>query len=78
MSFGGADQSFELSAILEHLAGMPQLGLGYSTEARDRLPLVAGGIALALARSIAVIEPTAARPRSADLERAFRLFDLLL
>jgi hypothetical protein len=77
-AFKKLDEEIELKPILEHLAGLPQLDLLFSDEVRDRLPLVAGGLSVALARTLQIIEPHHRHPATAQWERAFRIFDTLL
>ena len=47
-----------------------------ATEAR--LPEIVGGLSLALARTITIVERKLKNPSSEHWERAFRIFDLLL
>jgi len=72
------DEEIELSPILEDLAGLPQLDLGYDVETEERIPTIAGGISVALARSFEIIDPEVKNPQTWHWERTFRLFDLLL
>jgi hypothetical protein len=76
-AFRGMDTAIELQPVLDDLAARPQLDVEYSDELRARLPLVAGGISVALARALRILDPAADRPHAADWDRAFRLFDLL-
>jgi hypothetical protein len=76
--FERIDEEIELEPILEHLAGLPQLDRAYSEETEDRLPIVVGGLSVALGRTLKVLDPDRRTPRSEDWERAFRIFDLLL
>lgn len=76
--FEKMEEEIELAPILERLAYLPQLEVELSEEAREQLPLIAGGLSVALARALQIIDPEAGHPRTADWERAFRLFDLLI
>lgn len=76
--FKKMNEEIELLPILERLAGFPQLEIGYSQEIRDRLPMIAGGLSVALARTFTIIDPAAKKPHATDWEQSFRLFDLLL
>jgi hypothetical protein len=76
--FERIDEEIELEPILDHLAGRPQLDRGYSVETEARLPIVAGGLSVALGHTLKVLDPDRRTPRSEDWERAFRMFDLLL
>src|SRR6202011_2199232 len=55
--FRRIDEQIELQPILDHLAALPPLDLAYSTETEARLPAIAGGISVALARTFKVIDP---------------------
>jgi hypothetical protein len=76
--FERIDEEIALEPILEHLAGLPQLDRAYSEETEDRLPIVVGGLSVALGRTLRVIDPDRRTPRSEDWDRAFGIFDLLL
>jgi hypothetical protein len=77
-AFRAMDTAIELQPVLDDLAARPQLDAEYSDELQKRLPLVAGGISVALARAFKILDPTADKPHGTELERAFHLFDLLL
>jgi hypothetical protein len=52
--------------------------MAYDVETESRLPRVAGGLSVAVARSLKIIDPDLRNPSSRHWERAFRLFDLLM
>jgi len=72
------DETIDLGRILERIATVPQLDRSLSAETSARLPLLVGGIALALARSFTIIDSELTNPSTKHWERAFRLFDLVL
>jgi Domain of unknown function (DUF1931) len=74
--FKQLEMEIELQPILEQLATYPPLGVSLSMETEARLPLIAGGLGVALARKI--IDPTIKNPQSEHWERATHTFDLLL
>jgi Domain of unknown function (DUF1931) len=76
--FRKLDEELELQPILEHLTALPPLDLAYGAETEARLPQIAGGLSLALARTLKIIDPDLKNPRSEHWERSFRIFDLLL
>jgi hypothetical protein len=76
--FRRLDEEIELKPILEQLATMPLLDLSLSDETEKRLPMVAGGLSLALARTFTIIDPEIKNPSSKHWERSFRIFSLLL
>jgi hypothetical protein len=77
-AFERLDEQIELEPILEGLTQLPPLDLEYGEGIRSRLPLVYGGLSVALARSFKIVDPHLKRPRTPNWETSFRLFDLLL
>jgi hypothetical protein len=76
--FRKLDGQIGLEPILEDLVDHPQLDVAVSDETKAELPLLAGGLSLALAESFHIIDPNLRNPQTAQWERAFQLFDLLL
>jgi hypothetical protein len=76
--FKTIDAEVDLDSVLAALAAHPPMDREYSDELAARLPLVVGGIGVALARSFKVVEPELKNPQTRDWQRAFELFDLLL
>jgi Domain of unknown function (DUF1931) len=76
--FEKLDQDIELEPFLGDLAARPQLDVALGEETQERIPAVAGGLAVALARSFKIIDPKVVNPSSEHWERAFRLFELLM
>ncbi len=72
------DEAIELQPILDRLAEAPQLDLATDDDTDQRLPLVAGGLSVGLARSFTIIDPKLVNPSTGHWQRAFELFDLLL
>jgi hypothetical protein len=77
-AFERLDEQVELEPILEGLAQLPQLDLEYGEGIRSRLPLLYGGLSVALARSFKIVDPHLKNPQTPHWETSFRLFDLLL
>jgi len=76
--FRKVDEGVDLEPILAELAVWPPLDLAMSDETTSRLPAVAGGLSIALARTFKIIDPELKNPQTAHWEQAFRIFDLLL
>ena len=76
--FRRLDQDIELLPVLDELTDYPQLELGLSGETIEQLPMIAGGLTLALSCTFPIIDPDVKNPQTEQWERAFRLFDLLL
>jgi hypothetical protein len=76
--FEKLDHEIELEPFLADLAARPQLDVVIGDETQDRLPWVAGGLSVALARSFKIIDPNLKNPSSEHWERAFQLFELLM
>ena len=60
------------------MTAQPPLDLAYGVETEARLPEVAGGLSLALARTFKIIDPDLKNPQSLHWKRSFRIFSLLL
>jgi Domain of unknown function (DUF1931) len=76
--FEKLDQEIELEPMLEQLTARPPLETALAEDTADRLPLLAGGLSLALARTLKVIEPETKAVHTTLWERAFQVFDVLL
>ncbi len=76
--FREIDREIHLQPILDELTNRPTLDLAYSVETEKRLPQIAGGLSVALARAFKIIDPKLKNPSSAQWEQAFRIFNLLL
>jgi hypothetical protein len=77
-AFESLDLDIGLERILRGNVPEPQIDLPYSEETEARLPAIAGGLSLALARTFQILDPRAKHPATEEWERAFRVFDLLL
>jgi hypothetical protein len=76
--FEKLDADVQLEPILERMTRWPQLDLGLSEETEERLPIVAGGIGIAVAKAFPLIDSNVKNPQTWHWERAVQLFDLLL
>jgi hypothetical protein len=76
--FEEMDEEIDLRPILDHLAIEPPLGRGYSEDVENYLPLVIGGLSVALARTFKIIDGTLKNPSSEHWEKCFRIFGQLL
>jgi hypothetical protein len=72
----GLDQ--ELRDTFNQILAHPPLDLAYSDELEERLPQIAGGLSIALARCFKIIDPELKNPQTRHWEQAFQIFDLLL
>jgi hypothetical protein len=77
-AFDELEEEIEVEPILEHILAQPPLEVELSEETKHKLPWVAGGVSVALARTFKVIEPDEKNPGTSEWERVFRIFDLLL
>jgi hypothetical protein len=71
------DETIELAPILDHIAARPPLNLRLGEDTESKLPVIAGGLSIALARSFKIIDPEIKNPRTEHWQRAFSIFDLL-
>ncbi|MFF0268319.1 DUF1931 family protein [Kribbella sp. NPDC004536] len=76
--FREIDEDVELQPILAQLTKYPPLDVTVSEETESHLPEVVGGLSVALARTLKVIDPGIKNPQTAHWEDAFRIFGLLL
>jgi hypothetical protein len=76
--FQSIDEEIELRPILEDLAARPPLDAALTEDTEARLPLIFGGISVALARTFKIIEAERRAVHSQEWERAFHLFRLLV
>lgn len=76
--FRELDEEIELRPVLEQIATRPPLDLALRDDTAARLPLIVGGLSLALARAFTIIEPKLRNPGPDEWERVRRIFDLLL
>jgi hypothetical protein len=60
------------------MAARPPLDLALSTEAEARLPLLYGGITVALAKTFKIVDAEMKAVHRREWERAFALFRLLI
>jgi uncharacterized protein DUF1931 len=77
-AFGRLDEEIELRPILDSLAARPPLDVTLDAETEARLPLLFGGISVALAKSFRLIDAEMKAAHTAEWERAFSLFRLLI
>ncbi len=77
-AFEALDTELELEPILEHLAELPPLRLGYSYEVEAELPRLVGALTVALARTFKILDPEVKNPQPLHWERAMEIFNLLL
>jgi hypothetical protein len=77
-AFERIDEEIELEPILESLAVRPPLDVTLDEETEARLPLLFGGISVALARAFKLIDAELKAVHSKEWDRTFRLFRLLV
>jgi hypothetical protein len=76
--FRKLDEDIELAPILERIAAVPPLDVTVSEETSEHLPLVVGGLSVALARTFKILDPQVKNPQTSHWERSFQVFALLL
>jgi Domain of unknown function (DUF1931) len=76
--FRKLDEEIEVRPILDYIAARPPLSAVVSEETRQGLPEIFGGISVALARTLKILDPSARSIPAAEWDRAFRVFDLLI
>ena len=76
--FESIDEEIELRPILDYLAARPPLDAGLTEDTQARLPLIFGGVSVALARTFKVVSAELKAVHTQEWERAFSLFRLLI
>jgi hypothetical protein len=76
--FRRLDEEIELRDILESLAARPPLDVTLDDETQARLPLIFGGISVALARTFKAIDAEIKAVHTEEWERGFTVFRLLV
>jgi hypothetical protein len=77
-AFDRLEEDIELGPVLESIAARPPLDDALSEAAQARLPQLFGGISVALARIFKLLDADNKAVHSAEWERAFSLFRLLI
>ena len=77
-AFQRLEEEIELGPILESLTARPPLDATLDEETEARLPLLFGGISVALARTFKLIDAELKAVHSEEWERTFSLFRLLI
>jgi hypothetical protein len=76
--FEKSEAAGELWPVLEQRTSRPPLDVAYSDETKQFLPGLAGGLTVAIGRTMKVVDPELKNPTTDDWERADQLLDLLL
>jgi Domain of unknown function (DUF1931) len=76
--FRKLDEDIELRPILDALTARPPLGSALSEQTEERLPMVFGGISVALAKTLKILDPRQRRVPPGEWHRAFRILDTLI
>jgi Domain of unknown function (DUF1931) len=76
--FQHLEEEIELRPLLETLAARPPLDITLSEATETRLPLLYGGITVALAKTFKIIDAELKTVHKREWERSFSLFRLLV
>jgi Domain of unknown function (DUF1931) len=76
--FEKLEEEIQLRPILESLAARPPLDVTLDEETQARLPLIFGGISVALAKTFKFIDAELKAVHTEEWERTFSLFRLLV
>ncbi len=72
------DEELELSEILDTIAGLPPLPLAIGEGIEKKLPDIAGGLTIALIKSMKVVNPKVKNPQTDEWDRVTDIFKTLL
>ena len=75
--FEELDEEIEVSPIISQMTGRP-LDPPLQEDAEARLPLVVGGLSVALGRTFRLLEPERRNPGTQEWDRVVAVFDLLV
>jgi Domain of unknown function (DUF1931) len=75
--FDKLEEAAEIRELLRQQLRRPPATVTFAEDTEQLLPELFGGLAVALARSFRVIDPTLENPSTQHWERAFRLFRLM-
>jgi hypothetical protein len=76
--FKEIDVDIELQPILDYITARPAFELTRSQATEAQIPVIVGGLSVALARTFKIIDPDLKNPQTRHWERAFSIFNLLL
>jgi len=76
--FEKVNADVDLTKALREITPLPPTDFDYSEQTRDNLVYLAGGVSVALARVLRLLDPDVKNPQTTHWERAERLFDVLL
>ncbi len=77
-AFERMDEDIGIKPILEELAARPPLDVSLDADTQARLPLIFGGITVALARTFRLIDAELKAVHTEEWDRTFGLFRLLV
>ena len=77
-AFQKLDEQIELGPIVDQLAARPPLDAALSEDTQARLPLIFGGISVALAKMFKIVDAELKAVHTLEWERAFSIFRLLI
>ncbi len=77
-AFRTYDEELDLSEILDTIAGLPPLPLAIGEGIERQLPDIAGGITIALIKSMKIINPKVKNPQTEEWNRVTEVFETLL
>jgi hypothetical protein len=75
--FKKLDIAVELKNVLDQIAGLPELDLGYDESVEEKLPEIAGGVAVSIARVLRACDGSMKNPSTEDWDRAEKIFEIL-
>ncbi len=76
--FRKLDEDIELKPILEDVTARPPLSSALSEETQESLPMIFGGISVALAKTLRILDPSQRRVPPREWDRAFHILDTLI
>lgn len=75
--FDKLEEANEIRELLRQVVRRPPADVTFADETEELLPELFGGLSIALAKSLHVVDPTASNPSPEHWDRAFTLFRLV-
>ncbi|MDF3340965.1 DUF1931 family protein [Mycolicibacterium septicum] len=75
--FDKLDEAQEIRELLRQVVRQPPADVTFAEETEELLPELFGGLSIALAKSLQLVEPTVSNPSPEHWNRAFTLFRLV-
>lgn len=77
-TFQGLQEDMDLEAVLDQLTSLPPLQLAYGDDLRERLPLIAGALSVAIARALKELQPDDNKAQPGQWDRVDAVLEVVV